>query len=73
MISYRAGNPQTPAGVLVGALEDELMHRHATAVRWKAKSQLLAFWLRRRRPQRLLADLGTGPKPCFGHSPTCIR
>lgn len=33
MISYRAGNAHTPAEVLVGALEDEQMHRRATAVR----------------------------------------
>ena len=33
MISYRAGNPDTPAEVLVGALEDEQMHRRASAVR----------------------------------------
>lgn len=33
MISYRAGNAHTPADVLVGALEDEQMHRHAKAVR----------------------------------------
>ncbi|MBE2212654.1 MAG: hypothetical protein IAE82_02195 [Opitutaceae bacterium] len=33
MISYRAGNAHTPADVLVGALEDEQMHRRATAVR----------------------------------------
>ncbi len=33
MISYRAGNSDTPAEVLVGALEDAQMHRRATAVR----------------------------------------
>lgn len=33
MISYRAGNADTPADVLVGAEEDEQMHRRATAVR----------------------------------------
>lgn len=33
MISYRAGNAHTPAEVLVGALEDEQMHRRAAAVR----------------------------------------
>ncbi len=33
MISYRAGNADIPADVLVGALEDEQMHRRATAVR----------------------------------------
>lgn len=33
MISYRAGNADTPADVLVGGLEDEQMHRRATAVR----------------------------------------
>ena len=33
MISYRAGNAHTPADVLVGAKEDEQMHRRATAVR----------------------------------------
>ncbi len=33
MISYRAGNAHTPADVLVGAREDEQMHRRATAVR----------------------------------------
>jgi hypothetical protein len=33
MISYRAGNPHTPADILVGAKEDEQMHRRATAVR----------------------------------------
>jgi hypothetical protein len=33
MISYRAGNPDTPADILVGALEDAQMHRRATAVR----------------------------------------
>jgi hypothetical protein len=32
-VSYRAGNAHTPADVLVGALEDEQMHRRATAVR----------------------------------------
>jgi hypothetical protein len=33
MISYRAGNPNTPADILVGAKEDEQMHRRATALR----------------------------------------
>jgi hypothetical protein len=33
MISYRAGNAHTPTDVLVGAKEDEQMHRCATAVR----------------------------------------
>jgi len=33
MISYRAGNAQTPADVLVGAEEDAQMHRRAAAVR----------------------------------------
>jgi hypothetical protein len=33
MISYRGGNAATPADVLVGALEDEQMHRRATAIR----------------------------------------
>ncbi len=33
MVSYRAGNADTPADVLVGAKEDEQMHRRAVAVR----------------------------------------
>ncbi|AOS44263.1 hypothetical protein Verru16b_01324 [Lacunisphaera limnophila] len=33
MISYKAGNPATPADILVGALEDAQMHRRATAIR----------------------------------------
>ncbi len=33
MISYKEGNAATPADVLVGAKEDEQMHRRATAVR----------------------------------------
>ncbi len=33
MISYRAGNADTPADVLVGAKEDAQMHRRAVAVR----------------------------------------
>jgi len=33
MISYRAGNPHTPADVLVGGTEDAQMHRRAEAVR----------------------------------------
>lgn len=33
MISYRAGNAHTPADILVGAKEDEQMHRRATAIR----------------------------------------
>lgn len=33
MVSYKAGNPATPADILVGALEDEQMHRRATAIR----------------------------------------
>ncbi len=33
MISHRAGNAATPADILVGAKEDEQMHRRATAVR----------------------------------------
>ena len=33
MISYRAGNADIPADILVGAKEDEQMHRRATAVR----------------------------------------
>ncbi len=33
MISYRAGNAAIPADVLVGAKEDEQMHRRAIAVR----------------------------------------
>jgi len=33
MISYQAGNAETPADILVGALEDAQMHRRATAVR----------------------------------------
>jgi hypothetical protein len=32
-ISYQAGNADTPADILVGGLEDEQMHRRATAVR----------------------------------------
>jgi hypothetical protein len=32
MVSYRAGNAVTPADILVGALEDEQMHRRATAI-----------------------------------------
>jgi hypothetical protein len=32
-VSYRAGNAAIPADILVGALEDEQMHRRATAVR----------------------------------------
>jgi hypothetical protein len=31
-ISYRAGNAVTPADILVGAKEDEQMHRRATAI-----------------------------------------
>jgi len=33
MISYRDGNAHTPADILVGATEDEQMHRRATAIR----------------------------------------
>lgn len=33
MISYRAGNPRTPADIFVGGLEDEQMHRRATSLR----------------------------------------
>ena len=33
MISYRAGNADTPADILVGGKEDEQMHRRASAVR----------------------------------------
>lgn len=33
MVSYTAGNPATPADILVGAREDEQMHRRATAIR----------------------------------------
>lgn len=33
MISYQEGNAETPADVLVGAKEDDQMHRRATAVR----------------------------------------
>lgn len=33
MVSYRAGNAAIPADILVGALEDEQMHRRATAIR----------------------------------------
>ena len=33
MVSYKAGNPATPADILVGVLEDEQMHRRAEAVR----------------------------------------
>lgn len=33
MISYRAGNPRTPADVLVGETEDAQMHRRAESVR----------------------------------------
>jgi hypothetical protein len=33
MVSYRAGNANTPADILVGALEDAQMHRRAEAVR----------------------------------------
>lgn len=32
MVSYTAGNPATPADILVGALEDEQMHRRAKSV-----------------------------------------
>lgn len=32
-ISYRAGNADTPADILVGALEDEQMHRRAMSLR----------------------------------------
>jgi hypothetical protein len=33
MVSYRAGNPNIPADILVGGEEDAQMHRRATAVR----------------------------------------
>ena len=33
MVSYRAGNAETPVDVLVGGKEDEQMHRRAKAVR----------------------------------------
>ncbi len=33
MVSYTAGNPATPADILVGALEDAQMHRRAEAIR----------------------------------------
>ena len=33
MVSYKAGNPATPADILVGALEDAQMHRRAEAIR----------------------------------------
>jgi hypothetical protein len=33
MVSYTAGNPATPADILVGAREDAQMHRRATAIR----------------------------------------
>jgi hypothetical protein len=33
MVSYRAGNADTPADILVGAREDAQMHRRATAIR----------------------------------------
>lgn len=33
MISYQAGNPATPADILVGETEDAQMHRRATAIR----------------------------------------
>ncbi|HVT73062.1 MAG TPA: hypothetical protein VHD61_07990 [Lacunisphaera sp.] len=33
MISYRAGNADTPADILVGAREDGQMHRRAAAIR----------------------------------------
>jgi hypothetical protein len=33
MVSYKAGNASTPADVLVGALEDEQMHRRGAALR----------------------------------------
>ena len=32
-VSYRSGNPDTPADILVGGKEDAQMHRRATAVR----------------------------------------
>jgi hypothetical protein len=51
MVSYKAGNPATPADILVGALEDEQMHRRATAV--------YEFY---RDGQRPAADQGRGTK-----------
>lgn len=33
MVSYRAGNPDIPADILVGAEEDAQMHRRAEAIR----------------------------------------
>jgi hypothetical protein len=33
MVSYRAGNANTPADILVGRREDEQMHRRAAAIR----------------------------------------
>ncbi len=33
MVSYRAGNADTPADIMVGGKEDEQMHRRATAIR----------------------------------------
>ena len=33
MVSYRAGNADIPADILVGGKEDEQMHRRATAIR----------------------------------------
>lgn len=52
MISYTAGNPATPADILVGALEDAQMHRRATAV----------YDFYRARPRTPATDQGLPPR-----------
>lgn len=58
MISYKAGNPATPADILVGALEDDQMHRRAKAV--------YEFYRARYKPapDQSLAPNSTLPAPC---------
>lgn len=51
MVSYTAGNPATPADILVGALEDAQMHRRAQSV-----YEFYRAW------QRPAADQGRGTK-----------
>ncbi len=70
-VSYKAGNPATPADILVGGKEDEQMHRRAKAV----------YELYRAGQRSRAADLDSSPPashlpaahyslPATSHSPT---
>jgi hypothetical protein len=64
MVSYRAGNADTPADVLVGGKEDAQMHRRAESVRDFYRRHLHGG--PRRRPRTLAPELSAGDQDRAG-------